>query len=491
MTRAALSSWASVDTGPFQFQGASAPFLASVRKRHGFRSFVDRVTRGRFQWYRHAAVLAAVLQRVADGKLPRLIVMMPPRHGKSEEVSRLFPAYYLRRYPSRWVGLTSYGAELARTFSRSARANFVEGGGRMNPAVKAQTHWETDAGGGMWATGVGGAQSGKGFHLGIIDDPLKDRKEADSALIRENQKEWYRSTFYTRAEPLNAIVLVLTRWHMDDLCGWLLASEIGNEPENWHIVRFPAEAEAEKDADFEVPDTCTLEPDWRELGDPLCPERYPSAALAKNKADSREWASLFQQRPRPREGNLFKFSWFEGREVGASPEEARRVRYWDLAGSDGRGDFTAGVRMAKGADGVVYIEDVVRGQWSPHQRDQKIRAVAEADNARYPRTVTWIEKESGIGGEERMAALTRLLSGFTIRSERPTGDKAFRADPFASQCEAGNVRIVRGDWKNAFLDELCSFGPGCDHDDMVDAASGAFNKLANQPKLTQQRFRVA
>ena len=249
-----------------------------------------------FLRYRHCQVLAGVLERVARGELTRVMVFMPPRHGKSRLVSRIFPAYYLLRNPGRWVGAASYAAELSYTFSREARANFLAAGGSLSPAATSVKHWETAQGGGMWAAGVGGPITGKGFHLGIIDDPLKNAAEAWSARVRQSQKDWFQSTFYTRQEPGGALVLIMTRWHQDDLAGWLLAQEEKGVPEGWHLVAFPALAEPGTPS---YPPSCGLEPDWREPGQPLCPERYNQDKLERLMARVGDYyaQALYQARP--------------------------------------------------------------------------------------------------------------------------------------------------------------------------------------------------
>jgi len=425
-----------------------------------------------YQFYRHIDNLHGFLQRVADGDIRRLMVFMPPRHGKSETVSRLFSAYYLLRHPEHWVGLTSYAEGLAFTLSRNARNNYERGGGALSQQAYAVSHWETGRGGGMWAAGVGGGITGKGFHLGIIDDPLKDAEEAQSETIRDKIKDWYQSTFSTRQEPDASIVVIQTRWHEDDLSGWLLERE-SDEPEGWHIVCLPAIAEDLPD----FPTSCTVEPDWRAQGEALCPERYPLERLRKieRRIGPYFWASLYQQRPAPREGGLFKRAWFEI--VGAAPADAKRVRFWDRAATAGAGDFTAGVLVAH-KDGTYYIEDVQRGQWASGDRDKIIVQQAQLDAGRHAGGVTiGGEQEPGSSGVDAAKAFVRMLAGFAVYTTPSTGSKEQRADPLASQAQAGNVKIVRGAWNGAFLDEMCSFPAGA-HDDQVDAASGAFNRLA-------------
>lgn len=442
-----------------------------------FREFIRLVNPG-FKFYRHVEILIAILQRVAEGKITRLMIFWPPRHGKSELISRLFTAYYLYRHPERWVGLTSYGATLAYSLSRNARDNYGRIGCATKGDASAVEQWETQGGGGLWAAGVGGGITGKGFHLGIIDDPVKDAKEAASETFQINQQEWYNSTFYTRGEPGNAIIVTLTRWNENDVSGYLLQQENEEEPEHWHIVNLPAIAEAKPQ---EFPATCTVEPDFRKPGEALCPERYPLAKLAKiaKRIGSYFWNALFQQRPGPREGGMFKRHWFEI--VNAAPRVATRVRAWDKAGTEDGGDYTAGLLMAKSADDVFYIEDVVRVQLSELGREKTIKQTAELDAARYGNVTTWIEQEGGSSGKDVAKATVRNLAGHVVRAERSTGDKVMRAGPFAAQCEAENVKLVRGDWNKAYLDELAGFPHGS-HDDQVDTSSLAFNKLAVAPR---------
>lgn len=453
--------------------------------RESLITFGDIVSGGRFHWYRHAELLADVLERVAADELKRVMIFMPPRHSKSETVSRLFSAYYLRRFPDRWVGVNSYAAELAHGLSRNARENYRRSGGPISDTSSAAGHWETGEGGGFWAAGVGGPITGKGFHLGIIDDPLKNLEEAQSATIREKQREWYLSTFKTRSEPGAAIILIMTRWHPDDLAGWLLSQETeGEHPEHWHVVSLPAIAEdprvrAHSDGRPEFPSTCTVEPDWRAPGEALCPERYSAEYLSAEISRS-PWigAALYQQRPRPKEGGFFKREWFEI--VDFPPAIGERVRAWDRAATDGGGDWTAGVRMCRTPEGLYFVEDVQRFQLSPGRRDPLIRQTAQLDT----RAVSIFgEQEPGAAGKSDALAFAKLLDGFTVHTEPSTGDKTVRAGPFASAAEGQRVKLVRGPWNRDFLDELCDFPKGV-HDDQVDAAAAAYNQLALDTSLT-------
>lgn len=433
----------------------------------------------RFKWYQHCIKIAKVLVRVANGELTRVMIFAPPRHGKSELLSRLFSAYYLSLFPERWVGINSYSADLAYTLSRSARENYIINGRTVKDDAAAVKHWESNGGGGLWAAGVGGPITGKGFHLGIIDDPIKNAEEAKSEIVQQNHQAWYSSTFYTREEPNAAIVIMMTRWNELDLCGWLLSQEAeGEEPERWHVVSFEAIKES---GPIELPKTCTLEPDDRELGEPLCAERYPLAKLNKiaKRIGTYFWNALYRQRPTAHEGNMFKLTGLPI--VPASPVFARRIRYWDLGGSDStKADYSVGCLMSE-ADGIYYVEDIKRGQWSPKERNEQMRTTAENDKVKFPELKTWIEKVPGLAVEV-ISNIVRYLAGYSVHTEMAKNDKVTRADPFASQCEAGNVRIVKADWNVSFRNELTAFPHGA-NDDQVDAASGAFSKLAANREL--------
>ena len=440
-----------------------------------FKQFVGAVN-PRYQWYRHCEVIASVVERVASGELKRVMIFVPPRHSKSETVSRLFSAYYLMRNPDKWVGLTSYSSELAYVLSRASQENYLRSGARLSAKAGAVKHWETQAGGGLWAAGVGGPITGKGFSIGLIDDPLKNAEEASSEIIREKQKEWYRSTFYTRAEPGAAIVLIQTRWHQDDLAGWLLSEESEENAEGWHIVNLPAVAEASPT----FPDSCTVSDDWREDGAALCPERFDLDRLAQIRSRIGEYyfSALYQQRPTAKEGAFFKTS--ELKIVNAPPAILRTCRAWDLAAST-KGDYTAGVKIGVDADGLWYVLDVVRGQWLPDDRNKVMAQTAAIDGRN---TRIRLAQDPGQAGVDQAQALTRMLAGYGVRAERVSGAKEARADAVAAQVNAGNFRLVDGRWNTAFIEELRQFPMG-KNDDQIDALSDAFTELVGNGPIKQ------
>ncbi len=441
-------------------------------------SFVDFTRRvaPRYVWYPHCLALAQVLERVAAGELRRVMVFMPPRHSKSETISRLFTAWYLHRFPERTIGLCSYAAGLAFTLSRAARDNYSTGGGEVRPRASALGHWMTANGGAMWAAGAGGPITGKGFHLGILDDPIKNAEEASSAIVRDRLTDWYASTFTTREMPHNgAILLVQTRWHHDDLAGWLLEREqSGADSQHWHIVSMPAIAEP---ARSDWPPECTIEPDCRSEGEPLCGDLFSVNRLRaiERQVGPRFWSSLYQQRPTAREGCFIRSGWFVL--VAAAPALVRaRVRYWDLASAaPGAGDYTVGALMSADRDGLYWLEDIARFQAGPAERNRIVVTTASLDARRYGSVRTVVEKPPG-AGTEVCDELVRQLAGYAVSSDRVHHDKVTRAEPFAAQAEAGNVRVVQAPWNGPFLEEASSF-PFGRHDDQVDAAAGAFRSL--------------
>ena len=458
------------------------------------RSYVAK-SKPDFQWYRNCVVLERRLEEVVAGTLKRLIVFMPPRFGKSELVSRQLPGYYLGKYPDRWVGLSSYGAELAETLSDEARQNMIAAGYAVNLRVASKRHWKTVGQGGCWAAGVGGPILGKGAHLAIIDDPIKNEAEAKSETERRTKKDWYKSTLSSRLEPGAALVVMQQRWHADDLAGAILLMEKENlengEPtEDWHIIDFAAlyghwngEEWEESRPRKDIPENCTLEPDWRQPGEALCPERFSQKELLKKRAQTSGyyWSAMYQQRPVPQEGVLFKEDWFDI--VATKPDRGSRVRFWDRAASVGRGDWTVGTLMCKAPDGNYYVEDVVRGRWTTGTRDRMIRDTAVNDGLGVRQHG---EQEPGAAGKDSALQFVKMLTdeGLYARCEPASGDKEVRADPAAGAAELGRVKLVKGHWNELWLEEICSF-PFGQHDDQVDTLSGAYNKLVKKHSVAQ------
>ncbi len=447
-----------------------------------------------FQRSWHHDLMADYLDRFASGEIKRLIISEPPRHTKSEFVSRRLPAFLLGQNPDAAIIAASYGAGLAKRMNRDVQRIMLEESYREvfpntqlpRANVRASENTEYLRNSEMFeiveytgvyrGSGVGGSITGMGMNFGIIDDPLKKRKDANSPVIRQASWEWYTSTFRTRLAPGGGILITMTRWHEDDLVGRLLElQETDPDADQWELLTLPAVAEwSDK---YPRPDY-----DPREEGEPLWPDRYDAEWMARTKAslggdNGYDWNSLYQQRPRPPAGGMFPRDKFTI--VAAAPYNADRVRYWDKAGSDGKGDWTVGVLMARATTGRFYVEDVVRGQWEAAERERIIRQVAELDSQRPTLSMRiWHEQEGGSGGKESAQATNRNLAGFNVYSEPVTGNKATRAEPFAAQVQGGNVDLVKGAWNARYIEELGGF-PFAKNDDQVDASSGAFNKLSS------------
>lgn len=425
-----------------------------------------------YKWYKHCRLVAKYLEMLIHGDLREVFLFEPPRHGKSEQTSRILPAYYLSNWQHRWVGLSSYGASLAGTFSRHARQRFV---GVLSDEVRASSSWETARGGGMWAAGVGGAITGKGYHLGICDDPIKNAEEAASAIVQAKNGEWWDSTWTTRAEPKGGRLLAMTRWHMNDTAGYALRNL--DSYDGVAIIHLPAIAEPREqiqDLYASLPGV-HIAPDWREPGQPLCPERYTLDDLLRKQRNSTDyfWSGMYQQRPSVRGGSMFPRETVKI--VEALPAEGVRIhlRYWDKAGTEGGGAYTAGLKLlitGRGDQERVIIEDVVRGQWREHPRESVIKETAKMDGTTcYQR----VEQEPGSGGKDSADSTVANLAGFRVGADRPTGDKTLRAEPIAAQWQAGNVSLLAGDWNAKFLSEAETFPTGTFRD-QIDALSGAY-----------------
>ena len=325
-------------------------------------SFSDyiREVNPRYQFYRHTGVLIEQLERVEAGDLTRLMIFMPPRHGKSELSSRLFPGWYLRRRPQNFVALSSYGADLSYGFSRNARDYYERSGGELDKSAGAIKHWETGHGGGMWACGVGGPATGRGFSVGIVDDPVKSWEEAYSETIRERNWNWWQSTWLTRMnETTSALIIILTRWHEDDLAGRILQQERDEEedPERWTIVNM----EAIKDkVQVSFPASCKVIRDTRKEGQALNPDRFPVKYLRKKEraVGQKVWASLYQQNPTPFEGALWKSAWFDEEHLfdDIPPGLLFVGNDWDTAyGKDEENSASAMAKMGILRNGDIYL----------------------------------------------------------------------------------------------------------------------------------------
>jgi predicted phage terminase large subunit-like protein len=463
-----------------------------LRRRNGRKKLIDFTTYTKPTYiadpFHH--LVAEKLEAVERGEILRLMIFAPPRHGKSELSTRRFPAFFMGRNPTKNVISASYNADFAKTFGREVRTIVqTKEFGTLFPEVgirsdnRAADEWELEQGGKYFAVGVGTGTTGKGAHLFMIDDPIKDRKEADSPTVREDQWNWYRDVVYTRLEEDAAIILTLTRWHYDDIAGRLIELMNNGKGIPWDIVCLPALPDYKRNPETKEPillDDGTVPGDLlrRRPNEPLAPNRFSLASLLDRQEvlGDRSWSALYQQQPMSQEGGMFQSDWFDIISPAQLPPRRTRVRAWDL-GATVDGDFTVGVLMSKDSAGVFYIEDVVRVRDTPLEVERLIKRTAVTDG----KSVSIrIPQDPGQAGVSQSQNYIRKLAGFSVKAVRPTGPKITRAEAFAAQAEGRNVKLVQrpsgSPWIQNFLDELSTFPLGS-NDDQVDAAADAFNAL--------------
>lgn len=442
----------------------------------------------------HHRVLCEYLDRFVAGEIKRLMIFTPPRHGKSELVSRRLPAYILGQQPGAQIIACSYSADLASRMNRDVQR--IIDGERYhtifpdtqlfgkNVRSVADGSWlrnsdifEVVGQGGVYrSAGVGGGITGMGFNYGVIDDPIKNRQEADSRAYRETLWDWYTSAFRTRADDDNAgILLTLTRWHDDDLAGRLLKQAKANpKADQWTVVNLPARALSEP----------SIPEDHRRPGEPLWPERYGEEALDRIEAGlgDREWNALFQQTPKPDSGKILDSTKLRLIDAADVPPLVRIVRYWDLAFSEQQGaDYVSGAKVGLTADNrrVILHLKRIKGRWTESRpiiiemalRDGvDVECIVEANG-------TQLGYYQDIHDDERMAR--RLVSPGI-----PRGSKEMRAALWGSRLEDGLIYCVRGEWNQSLFDEM-DFFPNGENDDQVDGVSGANLALVGETEVEQ------
>lgn len=411
----------------------------------------------------HHRLIARHLEMVERGEITRLMITMPPRHGKSMLASEFFPAWYIGRNPDHYVVTATYAQELADDFGRKVK-NQIEDeafkaifpGVSLADDSKSAKRFHIDGSlggvehgttqrGAFYAVGVGGPLTGRGAHLLLIDDPVKNREDAESEVIRKKTKAWYTSTAYTRLMPGGRIVIIQTRWHEDDLAGWL-QDEHGHE--GWTVLNLPAISDE---------------------GEALWPEQYPIAALEqiKRALPPRDWSALYQQRPSPETGDYFKREWIIPVETIPPRDEMMLYMGSDYAVTSGGGDYTVHAVIGVSHDGRMYLVDLWREQSSS---DVWVDAFCALVRKWHP--VGAAEETGQIKSGVGPFLVKRMLEteSYVAREQFPTrGDKAVRAQSIRGRMASQGLHVpMHAPWLSDFISELMSFPVGV-HDDMVDA----------------------
>ena len=466
-------------------------------------------------WYkaaRHHKLVASYLEQVklfvetegAQG-IGRLIILEPPRYGKTEQAARLFPAWFLGNLPDKRVIITSYGADLAEEDSKAVR-NYVsdyryqaifgnlsvlEEPVMLSEDSRSKANWNLTAPyrGGVAAAGIGGGITGKGAHLLVIDDPFKSREDAESEPYRNRVTSWYNSVAYQRLEKGGAIVIMHTRWHPDDLVGWLIKRMASDDPlaDQWKVVFLPAMA-LEND---EYPKN---EEQFRENllrgiyisksgdilnrkpGEPLWPEKFSASDLERKKAntDDFEWMSLDQQMPRSQSGDFFLEE-----NIGIiekAPEKLTWVSYIDLAlGESKTSDFNGTMPMTIDPE---TGDEICRDLLHVRELDEFLAQLIEMMLAPENKHVLW--------GVESVAFQKVIFKDFMKNPKLarvaiipiiPDADKVSRARPVQARSRSGHFKFVRAPWNVIATRQLVSFPKG-KHDDIVDVISGGNEMIA-------------
>ena len=440
-------------------------------------AFSRLISYAAYQWpnyadAEHHRLIARHLEAVERGDIKRLMITMPPRHGKSMLASEFFPAWYLGRNPDHYVVTATYAQELADDFGRKVKnqiedeafqAIFPSVGLADDSKSAKRFHIEGRTGGyehqtkqrgAFYAVGVGGPLTGRGAHLLLIDDPVKNREDADSEIMRRKTRDWYTSTAYTRLMPGGRVVIIQTRWHEDDLSGWLIRE---HEHEGWTVLNLPA---------------------INDDGEALWPAQYPVEDLQRiqRALPPRDWSALYQQRPAPDTGDYFKREWIHEEDNVPKRENMQIFGASDYAVTADGGDYTVHVVMGIDHTGRLWLLDLWRQQASSDVWVDSLCALVKQW-----KPIGWAEETGQIKSGVGPFLVKRMIetSSYVAREQFPTrGDKAVRAQSIRGRMAMQGLHVPRGaHWLPALVSEMMSFPVGS-HDDQVDALGLAGQLIA-------------
>lgn len=499
----------------------SLPTIDEIKKEWARRNFTKykHYVSSKFAWAwdaKHQIILDEKLMAVERGEIKRLLVFMPPRHFKSQSATAHFPAWYLGKHPDHHILTASYSASLVTKFSRQTRQLVEEYGPelfnvQLSQASKAVEDWaiqSTDEDitntGGYACAGVGGSLTGKGANILIIDDPHKDREEANSETMRSKVWEWYTSTAYTRLESDGAIIVIQTRWHEEDLSGRLIQSmQTGDEyAERWEIVNFPALAE----------ESDVLN---RNQGEPLWPDKFPLERYYSIKASigTYEWNALYQQRPQALEGGMFKahwLKWYTKNQISYDAEKQQWIFYgeplklWQgidpaISEKEAADDFvvfTIGITLTNKvilldpyAVHIDFIEQVKKviakyQEWAPERVGIETNAYQMALKQQVIKDAMIPVKQLQHSGDKftRIENLVPYFENGQVYARAALDDEP----GFIDQTRLPNVRIHEKFRK--FYEQAVTYGPKCSHEDLLDALSNCIEM--SKPQVVPNEFYI-
>jgi len=524
-----------LDAPPPELAPALREMAARVLSRRSLLQFTKKTHPSYEAGWVHADICARLERFSRDveaRRSPRLMLLMPPRHGKSELASIRFPAWHLGHHPAHEVINVGYNLDLPMKFSRKVREMLrdplyksIFPGAGLDPESQSIETWSTLAGGSFTAAGVGGGITGKGAHVLIVDDPLKNMEEADSALTREKLWDWYLSTAYTRLAPGGGVLVIETWWNDDDLAGRLQAAMRADpyadqfvvvkypalaeqyefrHKETLHIVRTPdaalsreqlvGEAVAAKLIHGVGTDASLLDPENYEFlrapGDPLHAARYDAVALNRIKSNQapRIWSALYQQNPVPDEGLYFKKEYFRYAPVQPDPYGLRVFTAWDFAiGEKQANDYTVGATLIQDYQDNLHVVEITRFKGDSFTIIENILDAA----ARWSRPTH--DYVIGVEDGQIWRSIKPMLEKRMLeRSQfpsceilRPLTDKMARARSLQGRMQQGRVYFPeQAGWRTATEHELLRF-PGGAHDDIVDALAWAVNLVVGKAPPTK------
>lgn len=436
--------------------------------------------------------LARELEKAVAEGYGRIMIFAPPQHGKSEIVSRKFPSWILGKHPDWQIIAASYGEDLVQLNGQSVRNNLMNPlhklvfeDSELNASTRAKDYFLTSKDGQYLGVTIRGGGTGFPARVFIIDDPFKSRAEAESETFRKHVKDWYRSVCYTRLAENSILVIMHTRWHNDDLAGWLLKE---HAHENWKVINLPAIAEEEDLL-------------GREVGEPLVPERFSAKELDKKRiaVGSRDWVALYQQRPTEQGGSVFKHEWlrfYDSKTISKVVWTMNRYLIIDPARTQKKtSDYTAMVVVGLHVDGNYYLLDAVYDRLTLRQRADTVM-----DLHRKWKPVGVGYKKTGF--EQDIEYLNEVMNNenyrFTVSSLQEKGAKETRIERLAPDFENSKVWLPETLWKTnssgevkdiigQFVEEEYKAFPAGVHDDFFDCLSGIKDLNTKWPMVRRVR----